>query len=204
MLHHGLWGAVLHQDSLWFPCYFFILYFFLLNIPSFLMLPFLVFLSFKVDWNKLIFFSHTCAEEIKSSHLFIYYIFSCLIMIFLLFLMRSFFFHLLSPFQERDAYLPLAESASKMYFVITDLSRINNMYRFSLAAFLRLFQRALQAKKVTFSNYSQCTALKFPSFHLQPTMESHSTNSKIEICTNEWGLTSAWCVPNRKVPSTKK
>lgn len=86
MLHHGLWGAVLHQDSLWFPCYFFILYFFLLNIPSFLMLPFLVFLSFKVDWNKLFFFSHTCAEEIKSSHLFIYFIFSCLIMIFLLFL----------------------------------------------------------------------------------------------------------------------
>lgn len=86
MLHHGLWGAVLHQHSLWFPCYFFILYFFLLNIPSFPMLPFLVFLSFKVDWNKLFFFSHTCAEEIKSSHLFIYYIFSCLIMIFLLFL----------------------------------------------------------------------------------------------------------------------
>lgn len=51
--------------------------------------------------------------------------------------------------KERDAYLPLAESASKMYFVITDLSKINNMYRFSLASFLRLFQRALQAKKVT-------------------------------------------------------
>lgn len=50
--------------------------------------------------------------------------------------------------QERDAYLPLAESASKMYFVITDLSKINNMYRFSLASFLRLFQRALHAKKV--------------------------------------------------------
>ncbi|MBN3304013.1 DYHC2 protein, partial [Amia calva] len=49
--------------------------------------------------------------------------------------------------QERDAYLPLAESASKMYFIITDLSKINNMYRFSLAAFLRLFQRALQSKK---------------------------------------------------------
>ncbi|NXI65822.1 DYHC2 protein, partial [Anseranas semipalmata] len=46
--------------------------------------------------------------------------------------------------QERDAYLPLAESASKMYFIISDLSKINNMYRFSLAAFLRLFQRALQ------------------------------------------------------------
>lgn len=40
-----------------------------------------------------------------------------------------------------------------MYFVITELSRINNMYRFSLASFLRLFQRALQAKKVTFFQY---------------------------------------------------
>uniref|UniRef100_A0A8B9SHL9 Cytoplasmic dynein 2 heavy chain 1 n=1 Tax=Anas platyrhynchos TaxID=8839 RepID=A0A8B9SHL9_ANAPL len=49
--------------------------------------------------------------------------------------------------QERDAYLPLAESASKMYFIISDLSKINNMYRFSLAAFLRLFQRALQSEQ---------------------------------------------------------
>ncbi|XP_029699181.1 cytoplasmic dynein 2 heavy chain 1 isoform X3 [Takifugu rubripes] len=49
--------------------------------------------------------------------------------------------------QERNAYLPLAESASKMYFVITDLSKINNMYRFSLAAFLHLFQRALQTQE---------------------------------------------------------
>ncbi|KAK7812802.1 LOW QUALITY PROTEIN: hypothetical protein U0070_019828, partial [Myodes glareolus] len=49
--------------------------------------------------------------------------------------------------QERDAYLPLAESASKMYFIISDLSKINNMYRFSLASFLRLFQRALLNKQ---------------------------------------------------------
>ncbi|KAF4787703.1 hypothetical protein TURU_168391 [Turdus rufiventris] len=49
--------------------------------------------------------------------------------------------------KERDAYLPLAESASKMYFIISDLSKINNMYRFSLAAFLRLFQRALQSEQ---------------------------------------------------------
>ncbi|KAK2497870.1 hypothetical protein MC885_001482, partial [Smutsia gigantea] len=56
--------------------------------------------------------------------------------------------------QERDAYLPLAESASKMYFIISDLSKINNMYRFSLAAFLRLFQRALQNKQ-DFENTEQ-------------------------------------------------
>ncbi|XP_043547742.1 cytoplasmic dynein 2 heavy chain 1 isoform X2 [Chiloscyllium plagiosum] len=49
--------------------------------------------------------------------------------------------------QERDAFLPLAETASKMFFIITDLSKINNMYRFSLSAFLRLFQRSLQSKK---------------------------------------------------------
>ncbi|XP_030632529.1 cytoplasmic dynein 2 heavy chain 1 [Chanos chanos] len=49
--------------------------------------------------------------------------------------------------QERDAYLPLAESASKMFFVISDLSKINNMYRFSLGSFLRIFHRALQNKQ---------------------------------------------------------
>ncbi|XP_032878557.1 cytoplasmic dynein 2 heavy chain 1 isoform X2 [Amblyraja radiata] len=52
-----------------------------------------------------------------------------------------------SLLEERDAFLPLAETASKMFFIITDLSKINNMYRFSLAAFLRLFQRSLQNKK---------------------------------------------------------
>uniref|UniRef100_A0A668AED8 Dynein heavy chain ATP-binding dynein motor region domain-containing protein n=1 Tax=Myripristis murdjan TaxID=586833 RepID=A0A668AED8_9TELE len=62
--------------------------------------------------------------------------------------------------QERDAYLPLAESASKMYFVITDLSKINNMYRFSLAAFLRLFQRALQAKKEAENTEARIAALE--------------------------------------------
>uniref|UniRef100_A0A8C5ET14 Dynein heavy chain ATP-binding dynein motor region domain-containing protein n=1 Tax=Gouania willdenowi TaxID=441366 RepID=A0A8C5ET14_GOUWI len=62
--------------------------------------------------------------------------------------------------QERDAYLPLAESASKMYFVITDLSKINNMYRFSLAAFLRLFQRALQTKTEEENTEARIAALE--------------------------------------------
>lgn len=35
-----------------------------------------------------------------------------------------------------------------MYFVISDLAKINNMYRFSLAAFLRIFQKALKTKQV--------------------------------------------------------
>ncbi|KAI0210443.1 Cytoplasmic dynein 2 heavy chain 1 [Lamellibrachia satsuma] len=46
--------------------------------------------------------------------------------------------------QERSAFLPLAENGSKLFFVIRDLCKINNMYRFSLSSFLRLFQRALK------------------------------------------------------------
>jgi dynein heavy chain 2 len=49
--------------------------------------------------------------------------------------------------QERDAYLPVAETASRMFFVITDLAKLNTMYRFSLASFLRLFHRALDVKQ---------------------------------------------------------
>lgn len=49
--------------------------------------------------------------------------------------------------QERNIYLPLAENGSALYFVISDLAKINNMYRFSLASFLRLFQRALDARQ---------------------------------------------------------
>lgn len=45
--------------------------------------------------------------------------------------------------QERNSYLPLANYGSNLFFVINDLSKLNNMYRFSLASFLRLFQRAL-------------------------------------------------------------
>ncbi|XP_073674385.1 cytoplasmic dynein 2 heavy chain 1-like [Garra rufa] len=62
--------------------------------------------------------------------------------------------------QERDAYLPLAETASKMYFVITDLSKINNMYRFSLASFLRLFHRALQTEQESESTNVRISTLE--------------------------------------------
>ncbi|KAK3531386.1 hypothetical protein QTP70_018186, partial [Hemibagrus guttatus] len=62
--------------------------------------------------------------------------------------------------QERDAYLPLAESASKMYFVITDLSRVNSMYRFSLASFIRIFHRALQTQQESDSTEARIAALE--------------------------------------------
>ena len=49
--------------------------------------------------------------------------------------------------QERDSFLPLAKYGSALYFVISDLCKLNNMYRFSLTSFLRLFQRAFQNKQ---------------------------------------------------------
>lgn len=48
--------------------------------------------------------------------------------------------------KERNVYLPLAESGSVMFFIISDLAKINNMYRFSLASFLRLFQKTLESQ----------------------------------------------------------
>ena len=49
--------------------------------------------------------------------------------------------------QERDSYLPLSQFGSMLFFVISDLSKLNTMYCFSLASFLRLFQQALQNKQ---------------------------------------------------------
>lgn len=46
--------------------------------------------------------------------------------------------------QEGNAYLPLAEFASRLFFTIADLAKLNNMYRTSLAAFLGLYQKTLQ------------------------------------------------------------
>ncbi|KAM7436007.1 Cytoplasmic dynein 2 heavy chain 1 [Porites harrisoni] len=62
--------------------------------------------------------------------------------------------------QERDAYLPLAESGSTLFFVISDLAKLNNMYRFSLSAFLRLFQRSLEAKQESSGTEQRIKSLK--------------------------------------------
>eukprot|EP00050_Salpingoeca_kvevrii_P020215 m.95860 g.95860 ORF g.95860 m.95860 type:complete len:4292 (+) comp8765_c0_seq1:164-13039(+) len=48
--------------------------------------------------------------------------------------------------KDRNLYLPLAQQASLMYFVIADLAKIRNMYQFSLASYMRLFQRALESR----------------------------------------------------------
>ena len=46
--------------------------------------------------------------------------------------------------KEGNVYLPVANFASKMYFNLADLSKLNNMYRISLDSFNRLFEKTLQ------------------------------------------------------------
>ena len=46
---------------------------------------------------------------------------------------------------EGNTYLPLAEFASKMYFVIKELSKINNMYQFSQNGFMALYEKTLES-----------------------------------------------------------
>ena len=46
---------------------------------------------------------------------------------------------------EGNIYLPLAEFASKLYFVLKELSKINNMYQFSQNVFISLYGRTLSS-----------------------------------------------------------
>lgn len=54
--------------------------------------------------------------------------------------------------KEREVYLPLAETGSKLYFVISCLDVINSMYKFSLNAYLNIFQKALLKAEKTFKS----------------------------------------------------
>jgi dynein heavy chain 2, cytosolic len=52
----------------------------------------------------------------------------------------------LSLDQQRNVYKSFANIGSNLFMVIGDLIKINNMYQFSLAAFIKLFKRALETK----------------------------------------------------------
>jgi dynein heavy chain 2 len=47
---------------------------------------------------------------------------------------------------ERDKFLPLSTFGSSLYFVLSDMHKLNNMYEFSLSSFLRLFEQALNCQ----------------------------------------------------------
>nr|WAW84826.1 cytoplasmic dynein 2 heavy chain 1 [Halisarca dujardinii] len=49
--------------------------------------------------------------------------------------------------KEREVYLPVAQTGSDLYFLISDLSKLNNMYRFGLQSFLGLFRQALKSEE---------------------------------------------------------
>jgi dynein heavy chain 2 len=46
---------------------------------------------------------------------------------------------------ERNVYKPFAASATSLYFVLSKLQNVNNMYQFALSSFMTLFTRALEA-----------------------------------------------------------
>ncbi|GFR12638.1 cytoplasmic dynein 2 heavy chain 1 [Trichonephila clavata] len=50
----------------------------------------------------------------------------------------------LSLEEERKMYLPLAEFGSTLFFLMTELRKVNNMYCFSLVSFFKLFNQALE------------------------------------------------------------
>lgn len=48
--------------------------------------------------------------------------------------------------QQRNVYRNFAQIGSDLFLVIGDLIKINNMYQFSLASFVKLFKRSLETK----------------------------------------------------------
>ena len=48
--------------------------------------------------------------------------------------------------QQRNVYRNFAYTGSNLFMVIGELIKINNMYQFSLASFVKLFKRSLETK----------------------------------------------------------
>ncbi|KAJ3197037.1 Cytoplasmic dynein 2 heavy chain 1 [Irineochytrium annulatum] len=47
---------------------------------------------------------------------------------------------------EREKFAPMSQFGSNLFFVVSDLQKLNNMYQFSLSSFLRLFEEALRCE----------------------------------------------------------
>ncbi|KAJ3022561.1 Cytoplasmic dynein 2 heavy chain 1 [Thoreauomyces humboldtii] len=47
---------------------------------------------------------------------------------------------------QRDQFTSLSDFGSALYFVVSDLVKLNNMYQFSLSSFLRLYEQALRSE----------------------------------------------------------
>ncbi|GBG84147.1 hypothetical protein CBR_g38121 [Chara braunii] len=79
--------------------------------------------------------------------------------------------------KQRNAYRPLAERGSTLYFLLLDLVVLNPMYRFSLSLFLRLFKRSLEAVDAPFSPTGDTASHSTLAASLSQSMGSNSHRS---------------------------
>ena len=92
-------------------------------------------------------------------------------------------FSILYVKQERDAFLPLAENGSTLFFVISDLAKVNNMYQFSLGAFLRTFQRSLELPDVSITKDKQVIFTQRCSLKKKPSKFAVSSENNCTKCS---------------------
>ena len=48
--------------------------------------------------------------------------------------------------KRKIEYQTLTKRAAKLFFLVVDFPKLNNMYQFSLASFVKLFKRSLETK----------------------------------------------------------
>jgi dynein heavy chain 2 len=61
--------------------------------------------------------------------------------------------------EERDKYFPIANFGSTLFFVVSDLKRLNNMYCFSLSSYLHLFDHVLKLKHDSIQEFNADTSV---------------------------------------------
>lgn len=74
--------------------------------------------------------------------------------------------------QQRNVYRNFAHIGSNLFMVIGDLIKVNNMYQFSLASFVKLFRRSLETK---------------PQASTTEEKLNYLSNSLIKLCFSEVG-----------------
>lgn len=74
--------------------------------------------------------------------------------------------------QQRNVYKNFAQTGSNLFMVFGDLMKINNMYQFSLAQFIKLFTRSLETKPQARSTEEKLNYL---------------SNNLIKLCFSEIG-----------------
>ncbi|XP_047109239.1 cytoplasmic dynein 2 heavy chain 1 [Schistocerca piceifrons] len=105
--------------------------------------------------------------------------------------------------KECEVYKPYAEFGSNLFFVINSLGKVNSMYKFSVASFKRLFQKALdmlkeendidqrqehQKKNLLLLTYQQVSRSLFKSDRLMFALHLIHSLFPSEIPDDEWSV----------------